>query len=191
MIFNSLIIEWNMNVEFPEFMKGFAEWARNMEDRLMQLTELLSSYNSFSEMLLALFIIGVLAAVGEELVFRGLLQNKLETATRNHHLAIWITAIIFGVFHMQFFGVVPRIVLGALFGYIYVYSRNIWYPILAHFINNGLAVIVMYFGPKYIDDFDPMEVDTSVPVYISLIGLFASLTFFYYFKNRIKETHQE
>jgi membrane protease YdiL (CAAX protease family) len=191
MIFNSLIIEWNMNIEFPEFMKGFGEWARNMEDRLMQLTELLSSYDNFGEMLIALVIIGVFPAVGEELVFRGLLQNKLQSATKNAHLAIWISAIIFGVFHMQFFGVLPRILLGALFGYIYLYSGNIWYPILAHFVNNGLAVIIMYFGPKYIDDFDPMEVDTAVPIYVSIIGLFACFIFFSYFKNLIKEAAQE
>lgn len=191
MIFNSLIIEWNMNIEFPDFMKGFGDWARNMEDRLMQLTELLSSYGSFGEMLIALVIIGVLPAVGEELVFRGLLQNKIQTATKNAHLAIWVSAIIFGAFHMQFFGVVPRILLGALFGYIYLYSGNIWYPILAHFVNNGLAVIVMYFGPKYVNDFDPMEVDTAVPLYVSIIGLFACLMFFYYFKKLIKQTAQE
>lgn len=191
MIFNSIVIEWNMNIEFPEFMKGFGEWARNMEDRLMQLTELLSSYGSFGEMLIALVIIGILPAVGEELVFRGLLQNKIQAATKNAHLAIWISAIIFGAFHMQFFGVVPRILLGALFGYIYLYSGNIWYPILAHFVNNGLAVVVMYFGPKYVEDFDPMEVDTAVPLYVSIIGLVACLVFFFYFKKFMKGTAQE
>jgi len=191
MIFNSVVIEWNMNVEFPEFMRGFGEWARNMEDRLMQLTELLSSYDSFGEMLVALLIIGVFPAVGEELVFRGLLQNKLQMATKNAHLAIWISAVIFGVFHMQFFGVVPRILLGALFGYIYLYSGNIWYPILAHFVNNGLAVIIMYFGPMYVEDFNPTEVDTAVPVYVSILGLFACLIFFRYFKKLIIRDSQE
>jgi len=155
------------------------------------LTKLLSSYDSFGEMLLALVIIGVFPAIGEELVFRGLLQHKLQTATKNAHLAIWISAFIFGAFHMQFFGVVPRILLGALFGYIYLYSGNIWYPILAHFVNNGLAVIVMYLGPKYIDDFDATEVDTAVPVYISIIGLFSCLIFFRYFMNLIKGAVEE
>ncbi|SMG21477.1 hypothetical protein SAMN05661096_01195 [Marivirga sericea] len=191
MIFNSIIIEWNMNVEFPEFLRGFGEWARNMEDRLMELTELFSSYGSFGEMLIALFIIGILPAVGEELVFRGLLQTKLQTATKNAHLAIWISAIIFGAFHMQFFGVVPRILLGALFGYIYLYSGNIWYPILAHFVNNGLAVVVMYVGPKYIDDFDASEVDTAVPIYVSIIGLFSCLIFFRYFMRLMKGAAEE
>lgn len=92
---------------------------------------------------------------------------------------------------MQFFGVVPRILLGALFGYIYLYSGNIWYPILAHFVNNGLAVIVMYLGPKYIDDFDATEVDTAVPIYASIIGLLACLLFFRYFMNHFKGARQE
>jgi membrane protease YdiL (CAAX protease family) len=142
-------------------------------------------------MLIALLIIGVLPAIGEELVFRGLLQNKLESATKNAHLAIWISAIIFGAFHMQFYGVVPRIMLGALFGYIYVFSRNIWYPIIAHFVNNGLAVILMYVGPRFIDDFDAQEVDSSVPVYISLSALFACLIFFRYFKQQMNKAAQE
>ncbi|WMN08006.1 CPBP family intramembrane glutamic endopeptidase [Marivirga arenosa] len=191
MMFNSIIIEWNMNIEFPEFMKAFEEWARATEDQLMELTELLSNYDSFGEMLIALLIIGVLPAIGEELVFRGLLQNKLESATKNAHLAIWISAIIFGAFHMQFYGVVPRIMLGALFGYIYVFSRNIWYPIIAHFVNNGLAVILMYVGPRFIDDFDAQEVDSSVPVYISLSALFACLIFFRYFKQQMNKAAQE
>lgn len=186
MIFNSVVIEWNANIEFPEFMQGFADWARGMEDRLMAVTEALSTYANVNEMLVALIIIGVLPAIGEELVFRGLLQNKLLAATSKAHLAIWVTAIIFGAFHMQFFGVFPRILLGALFGYIYYYSGNIWYPILAHFVNNGLAVIVMYFGPRYIDDWDVQEIDSSVPIYVSAIALIICTGLFFIFIKNLK-----
>ncbi|GAB3327431.1 CPBP family intramembrane metalloprotease [Marivirga atlantica] len=181
MIFNSVVIDWNMNIEFPDFMRGFENWARNMEDQLMELTKLLSTYDSFGEMLLALIVIGVLPAVGEELIFRGLLQNKLQVIAKNPHVAIWVTAIIFGAFHMQFYGVVPRILLGALFGYIYYYSGNIWYAVIAHFVNNGLAVIAAYVGPRVSEDWDATEMDTAMPVYVSLVGLVACIYLFRFF----------
>lgn len=175
-----------MNIEFPEFMKGFEVWARNMEDRLMELTKAMSSYTNLGEMLVAMLVIGILPAIGEELIFRGLLQNKLLGGIKNHHIAIWVTAIIFGAFHMQFFGVVPRIFLGALFGYIYYYSGNIWYPIVAHFINNGLAVLTMYLGPRMVDDWNAEEIDSSVPPLISLISLVICIFLFYQFIKQIK-----
>ncbi|PTB98033.1 hypothetical protein C9994_00310 [Marivirga lumbricoides] len=186
MLFNSIVIEWNMNVEFPEFMKGFEVWARNMEDQLLEVTQALSSYANLSEMLVAMLVIGILPAIGEELIFRGLLQNKLLVVSKNAHLAIWVTAIIFGAFHMQFFGVVPRILLGALFGYIYYYSGNIWYPVIAHFINNGLAVFVMYIGPRYIEDWNPQEIDSSVPPTMSLVALLICGGLFYQFIKSMK-----
>jgi len=186
MIFNSIIIEWNMNIEFPEFLREFEDWARNMEDQMLELTKLLSTYNSFGEMLLALVIIAVLPALGEELVFRGLLQTKLHAITKNAHAAIWIAAVIFGAFHMQFYGVVPRILLGALFGYLYFYSGNLWYAILAHFINNGLAVLVAYIGPRVDEDWDATEMDSEVPIYLSIIGLIACGYLFSLFYKTMK-----
>jgi hypothetical protein len=171
MLFNSIVIEWNMNINFPEFLSGFEQWARSTEDQLLALTTMLSSYANIGEMFVALIVIGVFPAIGEELVFRGLLQNKLYAIAKNPHIAIWVAAIIFGAFHLQFYGVVPRIFLGALFGYLYFYSGNIWYPIIAHFVNNGLAVIIMYIGPLVDDNWDPNTVDTEMPIYMSLIAI--------------------
>ncbi len=187
MLFNSIVIEWNMNFQFPEFLREFESWARAMEDRLLELTGAMSSYANIGEMLVAMLVIGILPAIGEELIFRGLLQKKLMSAMNAPHVAIWLTAIIFGVFHLQFFGVLPRILLGALFGYIYYYSGNIWYPIVAHFINNGLAVLVMYIGPRYIEDWNPQEIDSSVPPLFSLAALAMCTFLFYLFLKQIKE----
>ncbi len=186
MVFNSLVIDWNMHIEFPDFMRGFEQWAKDTEAQLMELTKLLTAFDSFGEMLVALIIIGVLPAIGEELVFRGLLQRKLYAIAKNHHVAIWVAAIIFGVFHLQFYGVVPRILLGALFGYLYYYSGNIWYAIAAHFVNNGLAVIVAYIGPRVTDDWEATEMDSAMPLYISLIALVACIYVFRMFYQKIQ-----
>lgn len=185
MMFNSILIEWNMNIKFPEFMSGFEQWARNMEDQLIEFTTLLSTYSNIGEMFIALVVIGVLPAIGEELVFRGLLQNKIYAIAKNPHVAIWLAAIIFGVFHLQFYGVVPRILLGALFGYLYYYSGNIWYPIIAHFVNNGLAVIIMYIGQRIDDNWDPSTVDAQMPLYVSITALIGCLLLLWKFLNQV------
>ena len=171
MLFNSIIIEWNMNIEFPEFLSEFEAWARKTEDDLMALTNLLSSYDNLAELMVALLVIGVLPAIGEELIFRGLLQNKIASIAKNPHVAIWVAAIIFGAFHLQFYGVVPRILLGAVFGYLYYYSGSLLYAILAHFVNNGLAVIIMYIGPRVDENWDPQAMDEQMPLYVSLGAL--------------------
>jgi membrane protease YdiL (CAAX protease family) len=95
-------------------------------------------------MLLAVVVIAVLPAIGEELVFRGIIQRELFRGTNNIHVAIWISAAIFSAIHIQFYGFVPRMLLGALFGYLYYWSGNLWMPIIAHFINNGFTVVAMY-----------------------------------------------
>lgn len=185
MLFNSLVIEWNMNITFPDALQSFGEWAREMEDSLMELTMALTKFDTFGQMLVGLLVIAILPGIGEELIFRGLLQNKLYKASGSIHGAIWVTAIIFGVFHLQFFGVFPRILLGALFGYIYYFSGNIWYPIIAHFLNNGIAVVMMYYGPKMIEDFDPQTVESEIPLAFSLVGLLVCIILFYMFKKDI------
>jgi hypothetical protein len=62
----------------------------------------------------------------------------------NHHVAIWITAILFSALHAQYFGFIPRMVLGAVLGYLFYFTNNLWIPIFAHFVNNGMAVIMAY-----------------------------------------------
>ena len=91
-----------------------------------------------------IILIAIIPALGEELFFRGALQGVMK-AWKGAKLAIWITAIIFSAIHLQFYGFVPRMLLGAFFGYLLFWSENIWLPIIAHFVNNVLAVIFYYF----------------------------------------------
>jgi uncharacterized protein len=141
---NSIIIEWNANFTFPDFLKDFGSWAREQEAKAEELTKFFTTFNSTGDFLLGMVVIALLPAIGEELVFRGMLQPEIFRASGNHHVAIWVAAIIFSAFHMQFFGFVPRMLLGALFGYLYVWSGNLLIPIIAHFVNNGFQVVVMY-----------------------------------------------
>ncbi len=143
-VVDSVIIEWNSNLTFPRFLKGFEDWARNFETKAGEVTKFLTTFDSFSDFIIGIIVIAVLPGIGEELVFRGFLQPTLYRATNNIHVAIWFSAVLFSAIHMQFFGFVPRMLLGALFGYLYYWSGNLIIPMMAHFINNGLSVIGIY-----------------------------------------------
>jgi uncharacterized protein len=198
MALNSLFIKWNQEIQFPEFMKEFETWAHNMEDEAAKQTRALTSMHSVLELVVALVVIAVLPAIGEEFVFRGVIQNELFRGTKNIHVAIWISAAIFSAIHLQFFGFIPRMLLGALFGYLYYWSGNLWLAILAHFINNGLSVIAMYFYQRGVYQRGALEYDIEnteeVPVNVIIISgiLTAGLLYYFYkyFENRKPENVQ-
>ncbi|MDH5380461.1 MAG: CPBP family intramembrane metalloprotease [Cyclobacteriaceae bacterium] len=173
MVVNSFFIEWNQSLTLPESMSDIESWMRSMEDRAKDFTEYLTVFDSPAQFALALIVIAVLPAIGEELVFRGYLQTEFNAAFRNPHIAIWLSAILFSAIHMQFFGFVPRLLLGALFGYLYWWSGNLLYPITAHLVQNGSQVIIMYMVQLEIIDVD-VDSTESFPLY--LILLFAALT---------------
>lgn len=162
MIALSPIAEWNANLDFPGFMNGFEEWARSAEQRNEEITKTLTAFTSVGDLLLALLVIAIIPAIGEEVVFRGLMQNELFRASKNPHVAIWFAAFIFSAIHFQFFGFVPRLLLGALFGYLYYWSGNLWVPILAHFFNNGIQIVAMYYVNNGLIDMDA-EAETAAP----------------------------
>jgi uncharacterized protein len=182
MAINSVFIEWNANVTFPDLLKEFGDWARERETLAEELTRFFTTFNNTSDFLLGVFVIALLPAIGEELVFRGMLQPEIFRASGNHHVAIWVSALLFSAFHMQFFGFVPRALLGALFGYLYVWSGNLLIPMIAHFVNNGFSVLMMYLYQKGTITID-MDSPEAVP--LPLVASF-SVAFFallYYFKK--------
>lgn len=168
MFVNTVFIEWNMNFTFPGFLRGFEEWASEKEEELKLVTDFLTEFNSLGQFIIVFIVVAVIPGIGEELIFRGILQNKFHLLFKNIHVAIIVTAILFSGFHMQFFGFVPRLFLGILFGYIYYWSGNLWYPIIGHFINNGFTLILIYLyqaGHIGID----IEVEDVYPLNIILI----------------------
>lgn len=179
---NGYIIEWNENIQLPEFMAGFEKLAREMEDSLKETTEMFTTFDSFGTFLLAFVVVAILPGIGEELLFRGLLQNSLHRWSKNAHVAIWVSAFLFSAIHMQFYGLFPRMILGALFGYLYVWSGNLWYPIIAHIANNGFALIVAYMYQTEVTDINPDETD-SLPGYAGIIALIVVSFLLFVFRN--------
>jgi uncharacterized protein len=138
----------NAEMHFPEWMSGVERWMRNAEDTAEKLTKAFLKVDTLGGLLLNLFMIAVLPALGEELLFRGVIQKLFSQITRNVHWGIWISAALFSALHMQFYGFIPRLLLGGMFGYLLVWSGSLWLPIIAHFINNAAAVILLYMIDK-------------------------------------------
>ncbi len=189
MVANSVIIEWNMNIDLGRFSTSFEEWARAKEDQLSELTQLITRFDSPGGLLAGLVVIAVLPAIGEEIVFRGVLQRKLQDLTGNHHAAIWLAALLFSAIHLQFYGFFPRLLLGALFGYIYYWSGNLWYPVLAHLVNNGFILVMLYLYQQKATGID-MEATDAVPWSAALTAVVVGSALLFYFKRSF-EPHQD
>lgn len=143
------IVEWNQNIELPQFLQGAEETLREMEDSAAETTSQLLSAQSWPVMLLMLLVVGLLPALGEEIFFRSGLLGTMRLGGVNKHVAIWVSAIIFSAIHFQFFGFVPRMLLGAWFGYLMVWSGEVWTPIIAHALNNGSIVLLTFLANQH------------------------------------------
>ncbi len=185
---NGIAGELNSGMKFPEWLAGMEDWMRLKEDEAAELTGLLIASDTAGVMLLNLFIIAVLPAIGEELFFRGVLQRIFYGFFKSPHFSIWVMAALFSAIHLQFYGFIPRFILGLSFGYLYYWGKTLWLPVIAHFVNNATAVAAEYFNViEQNGSFPDTPIWTSflilpIPVFISVLILL-------YFRN--KYNHQK
>lgn len=179
--FSEPLINWlteaNSKLSLPNWLNSVQTWMIESEDNADKLTNAFLKTQSLSGLLFNLFMIGILPALGEELLFRGIIQQLFKKLTHNAHAAIWISAAIFSALHLQFFGFLPRMVLGAMFGYMLEWSGTLWLPIIAHFVNNVTAVFAYYLAERGImgegiEKIGTSSDGTSYLVLISLVFLF-------------------
>jgi hypothetical protein len=182
MVFDGLIIEWNQNLHLPETLTPIEQWMRDQEKKLAGLTKYLTTFRTTGQLLIAVLVIAIIPAIGEEVLFRGILQRNFIRWTSNTHVGIWVAAALFSAIHVQFLGFFPRMLLGALFGYLYVWSGNIWVAILAHFVNNGFTVFMVYLYQQKITSLDVESTD-SVPLTGALASLIVTTGLLYYFRQ--------
>ncbi|MGE0089277.1 MAG: lysostaphin resistance A-like protein [Bacteroidales bacterium] len=184
----NMLAKVNSEMQFPEFLHQLENWMKEKESTAQELTEAFLKMDSLSMLAFNIFMIGILPAIGEELIFRGVFQRIFTEWTKNIHWGILIAAILFSGMHMQFYGFVPRLILGVLFGYIFYWSGSIWIPITAHFVNNTAAVIVYYFYPdsksEEIENFGATQ-GTYVFLFISAIIVGYLLWRFYRVEKKI------
>ena len=185
--FINFIGEINSRMRLPEWMSGIEEWMKNSEDKAAELTDAFLKVNTLRGLAFNLFMIAVLPALGEELLFRGVIQRIFTKMTKSHHWGIWISAILFSALHLQFYGFVPRMLLGVLFGYLLVWSGSLWLPIAAHFVNNGLATVAMFFIDKGMIKSEVENIgSTSGSYYIAIISLLFVSVFLWLIKTQNK-----
>lgn len=166
----SFLNEINQNINLPDSLSSLEITFKSLEEKSKVATELFLKVNSGADIIVNFFIVAVLAAVSEELIFRGVLQRLMGTVIRNIHLNIFICAVIFSAFHLQFYGFIPRLALGLLLGYSFHYSKSLWVPILIHFLNNGTAVVVDILYKRNLTSLNPNENE-----YFGWVGLLISL----------------
>lgn len=142
--FINYLVEWNEHLRLPEFLTSVEQWMRTSEEAANRLTEQFLNTSKPIDLFINLFMIGILPAIGEELLFRSALIGILRKMFRNIHWPVIISALVFSAFHLQFYGFFPRFVLGLMLGYLFVYSGSVWVPALAHLLNNGTIVVIYW-----------------------------------------------
>lgn len=161
--------EMNSHLQLPHWMGGIEEWMKNSEAQDDALTAAFLTHQTLYDLIINLVMIALVAAVSEEFFFRGVMQKLLVKMTKNVHIGIWLTGAIFSAIHLQFYGFLPRMLMGVYLGYLLVWSGSLWVTIFAHFINNGTAVFFAYLEERKIipDTADKLGSQTSD--YLSII----------------------
>jgi uncharacterized protein len=155
-------------------------WANSFEDQAEDTLKAILNMNTPLIFMANLLIIALLPGIGEELIFRGILQKQVGMFLKNPVAAIWISAFIFSAIHLQFEGFLPRMILGAVLGYLYYWTGNLWVPVLAHAFNNGIQVVLIYVTGMDISSFDEKSSDQlqwwMIPLSLAaMYGIYTSL----------------
>ncbi|MEE4176625.1 MAG: CPBP family intramembrane glutamic endopeptidase [Bacteroides sp.] len=178
------LMEVNLKLDLPPFLEGLEEWMRTAEEGAEEVTKMFLDVSSWQALLFNLFMIAVIPAIGEEFIFRGIVLRVLKQWFGNMHLAVWASALLFSAMHLQFFGFLPRLLLGLLLGYMFVWSRNIWVPVFAHFFNNAAAVIFYYLHFNGYIKIDIEEVGMGAgTIYYVLVSVVLLIALFAWFRN--------
>ena len=166
-------------------MAGFEAKIKAMEESAAKMTEAFLNVKTIGGLFANLLIVAVLPAIGEEFLFRGVLLKLFKEWTKNKHAAVLISAFLFSAVHFQFYGFLPRFLLGVLFGYLFVWSKNIWIPVTVHFINNGLAVVLYYFmhGTDLYEKADTFGTDAVTMPSVLFSVLFTGILLYLFHKQ--------
>lgn len=140
----SLAGQLNSGMVLPDWLSGVEEWMKDKEEYADHLLDQLMAPETFPGIWLNIVIIAALPAISEELIFRGVFQKIFQNLFRSGNFPVWFTAFLFSAIHLQFYGFLPRFILGLIFGYLFLWSRNLWLPIIAHFINNAVPAAGAY-----------------------------------------------
>lgn len=172
-------------VHYINSLIPLADWMVSSEAQVAEtLNKILNSKSPFV-LVINILLVALMPALGEELVFRGILQKNLSKILKNPHFAIWLAATIFSGIHLQFEGFFARIMLGAIMGYSYYFTRNLWVPIIIHFMNNLIPVLAFMILGKDLTETTNIQNEFSwISLIIPILGVPALI---YLFLNQNKK----
>jgi len=142
------LTDLNASMNLPSWMDGIERYMRSAEDKAALTTEQLLDIRTVGRLIVSVLVIGAMAGLGEEFFFRGAMLRTMQDSRLNVHAVVWIVAAVFSAFHLQFYGFLPRLVLGAWLGYLFVWTRSLWVPVIAHTLNNSTVVVMSYLANK-------------------------------------------
>ena len=208
----NLLSYWNQQMSLPAFLEPLEQWMKMSEENANVLTEQFLSVTTFGGLIINLLLMALLPAVAEELTFRGVLQRLFQSSTsqsdttcpegaqpcgatqpdpRGSHLAIWCSAIMFSAIHLQFYGFVPRMLMGALFGYMLVWTGSLWVPILMHFTNNAAAVLLYFVSLRAGWDMEMVDaIGTNDTLWLGVVSMILTIVGICTFCSRIGRNSQ-
>ncbi|GMO33587.1 MAG: hypothetical protein Pg6B_03930 [Candidatus Azobacteroides pseudotrichonymphae] len=184
------IYVFNQQMVFPKCLNGLEAWMKNYEKLSQNVIERMLYVYRWQDLVSNILIVCIFTAIGEEFIFRGILQNLLNRFIKNQYLVIWIVAILFSIVHLQFYGFLSRMLLGAYLGYLLYYTGNIWISILAHFMNNFLGVINSYIfqdNPKMVERIN--NIGSGTTWWLSIVSLTLFFVLFYIIKDCVSSNH--
>lgn len=177
------LVAWNASVSLPESMAPLEQWLKAQEMGAQEATSQVVDVSSPFDLCLTILLVGILTGLCEETFFRGALQQIFICGTKKGHLAVWISALIFSAMHFQFYGFVPRLVLGAFFGYMYLWSGSLWVPVVGHAINNTAVVVLTWLKEQGIaSSIDSVGVAESSVPYAAIASVLATLALMIVFR---------
>lgn len=185
-----LVGEANASMKLPESLAGMEEWMMMKEKEMGTLTAGLIMVKDWWALPVNLLVMAVMPAIAEEFFFRGTLMQIAQRFVKNQHLSIWIIAIVFSAIHVQFYGFFPRMILGVFFGYMLLWSQNIWVPVLAHFVNNATVVVIAFMYAKQGKAYSDLQSYESYPIFVYLGSLILTIAFGWWFFKISKQNNR-
>ena len=184
--FNSLVTEWNESFTLPESMAGLEEYFRMVQDMADDLMKKFLDVETVGGLVTNILMIAALAAIGEELLFRSVIQPFMIRICRNAFVGILVTSVLFSAMHFEFYGFIPRIILGIMLGYMFYITGSIWSSMLMHFVNNATIVVLYYLNFNKIIELDVENFGSSENVFMIIGSVVVTLAIFVVYRRFIK-----
>ena len=192
----NMLATWNEGIRLPAFMSEIEQYFQDMEASARELTEMLAAAPTIGTMLLNLVVLAAVPAIGEELSFRGVLLGLIDGDTtlgarispsRRTHIAVWVVGIIFSLIHFQFYGFIPRMLLGVVLGYLLVWTGSLWVPMVAHFTNNALVVLLYFAEEHFAINSESLEsFGTGATAWAGWLSILLSLLLLWLVRNAVQ-----